>query len=148
MSGDSDEITILLVDDLPENLLALEAALDGCGYTLLRATSGEETLRLVMKHDVDLILLDVQMPGMDGFETAQLIHGKKGFRNIPIIFLTAISKEPQYVRQGYEVGAENYLFKPIDPEDLQRKVHIVLQQKKYEKQLQALKQKKASTPIP
>ena len=114
MSVESEEIKILLVDDVPQNLLALEAALDGCGYTLLKAASGEEALRLVMKHDLDLILLDVQMPEMDGFETARLIHGKKGFRNIPIIFITAISKEPQYVHKGYEMGAENYLFKPID----------------------------------
>jgi CheY-like chemotaxis protein len=142
MSGESEEIKILLVDDLPQNLLALEAALEGCGYTLFKAASGEDALRLVIKHDFDLILLDVQMPNMDGFETARLIHGKKGFRNVPIIFITAISKEPQYVHKGYEMGAENYLFKPIDPDELQRKVNVVLQHKKYEKKLLALEKRK------
>jgi CheY-like chemotaxis protein len=142
MSGESEEIKILLVDDLPENLLALEAALEDCGYTLFKAASGEEALRMVLKYDFDLILLDVQMPNMDGFETARLIHGKKGFRNIPIIFITAISKEPQYVHKGYEMGAENYLFKPIDPDELKRKVNVVLQHKKYEKKLLALEKRK------
>jgi CheY-like chemotaxis protein len=142
MSVESEEIKILLVDDLPQNLLALEAALEGGGYTLFKATSGEEALRLVIKHDFDLILLDVQMPEMDGFETARLIHGKKGFRNIPIIFITAISKEPKYVHKGYEMGAENYLFKPIDPDELQRKVNVVLQHKRYEKKLLALEKRK------
>jgi CheY-like chemotaxis protein len=145
MSGESEEIKILLVDDLPENLLALEAALEDCGYTLFKAASGEEALRMVIRHDFDLILLDVQMPEMDGFETARLIHGKKGFRNIPIIFITAISKEPQYVHKGYEMGAENYLFKPIDPDELQRKVNVVLQHKKYEKKLLALEKRKEQT---
>lgn len=143
MSVESEEIKVLLVDDLPQNLLALEAALEHCGYTLFKATSGEEALRLVIKHDFDLILLDVQMPNMDGFETAKLIHGKKGFRSTPIIFITAISKEPQYVHKGYEMGAENYLFKPIDPDELQRKIKVVLQHRKYEKKLEALKKRKA-----
>ena len=143
MAVESEETKILLVDDLPQNLLALEAALDGCGYTLFKAGSGGEALRLVLKHEFDLILLDVQMPEMDGFETAKLIHGKKGFRNIPIIFITAISKESQYVHKGYEVGAENYLFKPIDPDELKRKINVALLHKQYEKKLKMFEERRA-----
>lgn len=143
LKGDSmpegfDEINILLVDDLPENLLALEAALEDSGCALFKANSGEDALRLVLKYEFDLILLDVQMPGMDGFETAKLIYGMKGFQHIPIIFVTAISKEPEYIHKGYEVGAENYLFKPIDPDELKRKVKVSLQHRKYKKKIQVL----------
>ncbi len=138
MPEEFDKINILLVDDLPENLLALEAALEGSGHTLFKANSGDDALRLVLKHEFDLILLDVQMPGIDGFETAKLIYGMKGFQHIPIIFLTANSKEPEYIHKGYEVGAENYLFKPIDPDELKHKVHVSLQHRKYKKKMQAL----------
>jgi CheY-like chemotaxis protein len=136
--ADAELTNILLVDDRPENLLALESVLDGLGYTIFKANSGQEALRLVLKHDFDLILLDVQMPEMDGFETAKLIHQKKGFQHIPIIFITAISKEPEYIHQGYEAGAVNYLFKPIDPDELKRKVNVALQHQRYKKKMRAL----------
>lgn len=135
---------ILLVDDRPENLLVLEGVLDGEGYNLHKANSGPEALRIVLKQPFDLILLDVQMPEMDGFEVARLLRGKKESKEIPIIFITAISKEAKYVSRGFELGAENYLFKPIDPTILKEKVrnaiqyyHYKRQMKVYEEQLQA-----------
>src|SRR4028119_855734 len=94
------KINILLVDDRPENLLALEAVLEPLGQHLVRATSGEEALRALLVRDFALILLDVQMPGMNGFETAQLIKARERSRAIPIIFLTAINKEEAYVVRG------------------------------------------------
>ncbi len=126
---------ILLVDDRPENLLVLEGVLEDCGYELFRATSGQEALRMVLKHEFDLVLLDVQMPGMDGFEVAQLLHGKKETQDLPIIFISAISKEPEHIYKGYEVGAENYLFKPIDPVELRQKVEASLKYHRYRKQM-------------
>jgi CheY-like chemotaxis protein len=128
---------ILLVDDRPENLLAMEAALEDLHCQIYKAHSGQEALLIILKHEFDLILLDVQMPEMDGFETAQLIHGKQGFKHIPIIFITAISKEQKYIQKGYEVGAENYLFKPIEPDVLRNKVKVALDYKRYRKKLEA-----------
>jgi PAS domain S-box-containing protein len=115
-------VEILLVDDRPENLLALEAILDPLGHTLVRAQSGEEALRAVLQHDFACILLDVQMPGMNGFEVARIVKSRERTRHIPIIFLTAISKEDEYVFTGYSVGAVDYLFKPFQPEILRSKV--------------------------
>lgn len=87
-----DQVEILIVDDRPENLLALEAILEPLGQRIVRANSGEEALRKLLQHDFAVVLLDVQMPGMNGFETAQLIKARERTRYIPIIFLTAISK--------------------------------------------------------
>jgi PAS domain S-box-containing protein len=115
-------VEILLVDDRPENLLALEAILEPLGHKLVRAQSGEEALRAVLKHDFAVILLDVQMPGMNGFEVARIVKSRERTRHIPIIFLTAISKEDEYVFTGYSVGAVDYLFKPFQPEILRSKV--------------------------
>jgi CheY-like chemotaxis protein len=131
-----EEITLLVVDDRPENLLAMEGVLEDLGYTIVKATSGQEALRIVLKQQVDLILLDVQMPGMDGFEVAKLLRGKAETREIPIIFITAISKEPQYITKGYAVGAQNYLFKPIDPNELKSKVDATLKYYRYKKQME------------
>lgn len=128
--------TILLVDDRPENLLVLEGVLEGCGYQLIQARSGHDALRAVLKQEIDLILMDVQMPEMDGFETAQFIHGKKQTQDVPIIFITANSKDQEHIRRGYEVGAENYLFKPIDPDELKQKVDASLKYRRYKKQLE------------
>ena len=133
---------ILLVDDRPENLLALESALEELGCNMFKAISGQEALRLVLKHKFDLALLDVQMPEMDGFELAQLIHSRKETEDLQIIFITAISKEQEYVKKGYEVGAINYLFKPIDPDVLRNKVNVALKYSKYKKKLQAVEAKK------
>jgi PAS domain S-box-containing protein len=115
---------ILLVDDRPENLLALEAILEPLGHELVRAGSGEEALRQVLTHDFAVILLDVQMPGMNGFETARMIKSRERSKLTPIIFLTAINKEDEYVFEGYSVGAVDYLFKPYNPDVLRSKVAV------------------------
>lgn len=119
-----DRVEILIVDDRTENLLALEAILEPLGQTLVQAHSGEEALRQLLTHDVAVILLDVQMPGMNGFETAQLIKSRERTRYIPIIFLTAISKEEDYVFRGYQVGAVDYISKPFQPDVLRAKVAV------------------------
>ncbi|MBD2101478.1 response regulator [Leptolyngbya sp. FACHB-261] len=115
---------VLLVDDRSENLLALEATLESLGQNLIRANSGEEALKWLLKEEFAVILLDVQMPGLDGFETAALIKEREKSRSIPIIFLTAISKEDQYVFRGYSVGAVDYVFKPFEPNILRSKVAV------------------------
>src|SRR6266511_1094360 len=118
---------ILLVDDRPENLLALEGILEPLQQTLLYAQSGEDALRQLLLHDVALILLDVQMPELDGFETAALIKQRKRTRHIPIIFVTAISKDEQQVFRGYSAGAVDYVFKPFSPEVLRSKVSVFIE---------------------
>ena len=118
------KVEILIVDDRAENLLALEAILEPLGQRLVRAHSGEEALRQLLTHDVAVILLDVQMPGMNGFETAQMIKSRERTRFIPIIFLTAISKEEDYVFRGYQVGAVDYISKPFQPDVLRAKVAV------------------------
>src|SRR2546423_53367 len=117
-----DHVDILIVDDRAENLLALEAILEPLHQQLIRASSGEEALRRLLERDFAVILLDVQMPGMNGFEPARLIKARERTKYIPIIFLTAISKEEAYVFEGYSVGAVDYLFKPFQPEILRSKV--------------------------
>src|SRR5882757_7904932 len=106
---------ILLVDDRPENLLALEAILSALDQTLVRASSGEEALKALLTDDFAVILLDVQMPGMDGFETAAHIKRRERPRDIPIIFLTAINHGPHHTFRGYAAGAVDYISKPFDP---------------------------------
>ena len=115
---------ILLVDDREENLLALEAILGGLGHELLRATSGAEALKHLLVHDVSLILLDVQMPEMDGYETAAHIKGRTRTQDIPIIFLTAIDREAHQAYRGYAAGAVDFLAKPFDPWVLRAKVEV------------------------
>ncbi len=122
----TEKQNILLVDDRPENLLALEKLLKRPDLNLMKACSGNEALAMLLEHDFALVLLDVQMPGMDGLEVAELMRGREETRHIPIIFVTAISKEKQYVFKGYEAGAVDYLFKPLDPYILKRKVEIFL----------------------
>ncbi len=124
--SDQAQASILLVDDRPENLLALEEVLRPLGQRLVRATSGEEALRRVLTDDFAVILLDVQMPGLDGFETAAHIKRREKSRHIPIIFLTAISREPHHALKGYSAGAVDYLAKPFDPWVLQSKVAVFL----------------------
>ncbi|HEX2207199.1 MAG TPA: ATP-binding protein [Longimicrobium sp.] len=123
-TADPPRARILMVDDRPENLMALEAILEPLGHHLVRANSGEEALRQVLLHDFAVILLDVQMPGMNGFETAQLIKSRERSKLTPIIFLTAISKDEQFVYAGYEVGAVDYMFKPFNPDVLRSKVAV------------------------
>ena len=118
---------VLLVDDRPQNLLTLEAILEPLGHELVGAGSGEDALRLLLhRNDFAVILLDVQMPRLDGFETAALIKERERTRNIPIMFLTAISKDEQNVFRGYEVGAVDYVFKPFQPEILRSKVAVLI----------------------
>lgn len=118
---------MLLVDDRPENLIALEAILEAPDRRMLKAGNGNEALTLALKNDVSLILLDVQMPDMDGFEVAELLRRNAKTRQIPVIFCTAISKEKKYIARGFDVGAVDYLFKPIDPDLLTSKVRVFLE---------------------
>lgn len=115
---------ILMVDDRPENLLALENLLESPDLNIFKALSGNEALSLVLEHDFALVLLDVQMPEIDGFEIARLMRGNSKTKNIPIIFITAISKDEEYVFKGYGSGAVDYLYKPIIPEILKSKVKV------------------------
>ncbi len=117
-------VKILLVDDRPENLLALEAILEPLGHILISAHSGEEALKYVLQHHFAAILLDVQMPEMNGFDAAQIIKSREKSRYIPIIFLSAISKEDAYVFKGYSMGAVDYVFKPFNPDVLRSKVAV------------------------
>ena len=118
--------SVLLVDDRPENLVALEATLAPLDCELVTATSGAEALRHLLDGDFAVILLDVQMPDLDGFETAQYGKQRERTRDIPIIFVTAISKEREHVFRGYAAGAVDYLFKPYDPELLRSKVAVFI----------------------
>ncbi len=122
----SAPIKILIVDDRDENLFAMEALLDEAETHILTARSGNDCLGILLEHEVAVILLDVQMPGMNGFETAELIRGSSRTRHIPIIFVTAISKEKAHIFKGYESGAVDYLFKPIEPSILKSKVKIFI----------------------
>lgn len=117
---------ILIVDDREENLVAIELLLQDCDAQLHRALSGNEALALMLKQDFAMILLDIQMPGMDGFEVAELMRLNEKTRHLPIIFVTAISAEQKHVFKGYEVGAVDFLFKPIEPKILLSKVNIFL----------------------
>ncbi len=119
-----DGVKLLLVDDRAENLLALEAILEPLGQLLIRANSGPEALRKVLETEFAAILLDVQMPGMNGFEVAEIIKSRERSRTIPIIFLSAISKEDAYVFKGYSMGAVDYVFKPFNPDVLRSKVAV------------------------
>jgi len=134
MIADSD-INLLLVDDRWENLLALEATLKPLNYNLVRATSGEEALKCVLKQDFAAILLDVQMPGMNGFETARLIKARERSRHIPILFITAISQAEEHVLSGYAVGAIDYIFKPFHPESLRMKIQGLVAMYKHRAEL-------------
>ncbi len=126
-AGDDMPASILLVDDRPENLLALEVILEPLGLNLVRASSGSEALRCLLATDFALILLDVQMPIMDGFETAAMIKERERSRTIPIIFVTAINKDERYVAKGYSAGAVDYITKPFDPDILVSKVSVFVE---------------------
>jgi signal transduction histidine kinase/DNA-binding response OmpR family regulator len=115
---------VLLVDDRPENLLAMETILEDLGQNLIRATNGREALRFLLVEDVALILLDVQMPGLNGFELAELIRERERTQRTPIIFVSATSRDEQYVFKGYSLGAVDYMTKPFEPEILKSKVRF------------------------
>jgi PAS domain S-box-containing protein len=124
LEADAPPARILLVDDHPANLMALGAILDPLGQELVHANSGEEALRHLLESDFALILMDVQMPGLDGIQTAKMIKERPRNRHIPIIFLTAIHKDPSYIFRGYKEGAVDYLLKPFDPGILRAKVSV------------------------
>ncbi|GLW09928.1 response regulator [Microtetraspora sp. NBRC 13810] len=122
-----DRAKILLVDDREENLIALEAILSSLDLVPIRARSGEEALKALLSTEFALILLDVRMPGMDGFETAAHIKRRERTRNIPIIFLTVVDSAPDYAFRGYAAGAVDYLTKPFDPWVLRAKVSVFVE---------------------
>jgi two-component system, sensor histidine kinase and response regulator len=126
-SADADRVNILLVDDQPANLLALEAMLQGLGQNLVKAESGREALKWLLDYDFAVILLDVKMPDMDGFETAALIRERDKSRDTPIIFLTAADKTHTEAVRGYAVGAVDYLVKPVVPEFVRSKVSVFVE---------------------
>ena len=117
-------VNILLVDNEPGGLLALEAILEPLGHCLVSVTSGTAALKQLLLEDFACILLDVQMPGLDGFELAELIKQRERSAHIPILFLTALSQEERHVFRGYSAGAVDYIFKPADPDILRSKVGV------------------------
>lgn len=143
--GFQEPIHILLVDDRPENLLALEAVLESQHYKLVTASSGEEALRCLLRYEFAVIVLDVQMPGMDGIETAKLIKAKEKTKDIPIIFISGSSKDAENLFAGYSAGAIDYMVKPFIPQILKSKikgfVDMYLTAKKHQMQSMLLQQK-------
>ncbi|MFC3749895.1 response regulator [Paenibacillus sp. GCM10012306] len=143
--GFQEPIHILLVDDRPENLLALEAVLESQQYKLVKATSGEEALRCLLKYEFAVIVLDVQMPGMDGIETAKMIKARDKTKDIPIIFVSANSREAEHLFAGYSAGAIDYMVKPFIPQILKSKIEgfvdMYLTSKKHQTQTMLLQQK-------
>ncbi|MGF6224608.1 putative bifunctional diguanylate cyclase/phosphodiesterase [Pseudomonas frederiksbergensis] len=129
---------LLIVDDYPENLISMRALLQRQDWQVITAASGFEALSLLLEHDVDLVLLDVQMPGMDGFEVARLMRGSQRTRLTPIIFLTANEQSQDAVIKGYASGAVDYLFKPFDPQILKPKVQALLEHQRNRRALQQL----------
>lgn len=120
-------ISLLLVDDHDEDLLALEVILEDCGARLVKASSGREALRQVLREEFAVILLDVSMPEMSGFEVAELIKGRERTRHIPIIFLTARSKDLESIYRGYQAGGVDYILKPLDPDVVRAKVAVFVE---------------------
>ncbi|AMS15550.1 two-component system response regulator [Pseudomonas chlororaphis] len=129
---------LLIVDDYPENLLSMRALLQRHDWQVMTAASGVEALGLLLEHEIDLVLLDVQMPEMDGFEVARLMRGSQRTRLTPIIFLTANEQSKNAVIKGYASGAVDYLFKPFDPQILKPKVQALLEQQRNRRALQRL----------
>ncbi len=128
---------ILMVDDTPENLYSLEAILEAPGRNLIKANSGAEALKVLLKSDISLVLLDVQMPGMDGFEVAEIMRSNPKTKSVPIVFVTAINKDQKYVFKGYQAGAVDYLFKPLDALILSSKIDFFLSLDRQRRELEA-----------
>jgi response regulator RpfG family c-di-GMP phosphodiesterase len=131
----SEPVKFLLVDDIEENLTALEGLLRRDGLELLKARSGAEALELLLVHEVSLAILDVQMPEMDGFELAELMRGAEITKHVPIIFVTAGGRDPQRMFKGYETGAVDFLFKPIEPHVLKSKADVFFELSRQRKEL-------------
>ncbi|RYZ74811.1 MAG: hybrid sensor histidine kinase/response regulator, partial [Proteobacteria bacterium] len=138
MTSESQKTDILIVDDREEGLTALEAVLSCDSYNLVKASSGFEALDLMSQHDFAVILLDVQMPGIDGFETATRIRKIEAHKLTPIIFVTAINKDDAYVNKGYQHGAIDYVFKPFDGAILRSKVGLFVELHKKTRLLEAV----------
>lgn len=135
-STEDEPIDILIVDDSPDKLLALEAALTDLGQNIIKAESGSEALRLILKREFAVILLDINMPAMDGFETAALIRQRKSSKHTPIIFVTSFSTADVEVYRGYALGAVDYLFTPVTPEVLRSKVTVFVELAKKTREIQ------------
>ena len=129
---------ILLVDDMEDNLVALEAVLGSLNEPLFRARSGEEAMKALLRRQFALVLLDVRMPGMDGFETAAHIKRLDQTKDVPIIFLTGVEDDSGYAFRGYATGAADYLTKPFDPWVLRAKVSVFLELHRKKQQLESL----------
>src|SRR3989442_8466907 len=132
----TEKVNVLLVDDRRENLLALEGILKGIGQNLVKASSGAEALKFLLRNEVAVILLDVEMPDMDGFQTAMLIREREKSRHTPIIFLTAISKSDIHLSQGYSIGGVDYIFKPFAPDVMKSKVSAFVDMFRQRQELQ------------
>jgi signal transduction histidine kinase len=132
-----DPVYFLLVDDLAENLLSLAALLRRDGLVLLKARSGDEALELLLQHEVALALVDVQMPGLNGFELAELMRGNERTRHVPIIFVTAGNADAQWRFRGYEAGAVDFIHKPIEPDILRSKTSIFFELYQQRQQISA-----------
>ncbi|MBS1960696.1 MAG: response regulator, partial [Bdellovibrionales bacterium] len=122
-----DKIKILLVDDLPENLLALESLLKNPAVEFLRANSGVDALELLLRHEFALAIIDVQMPEMDGFELAELMRGTDRTRTVPIIFVTAGTRDRTNTFRGYDKGAVDFLYKPLEAHIVKSKVQVFIE---------------------
>src|SRR5258705_11191613 len=122
------DIKILVVDDREDNLFSIEAILEQDHYTIIKANSGRAALKILLQqHDFSLILMDVQMPDLSGFETATIIYERDKLKNIPIIFITAHDYDEDYVFKGYRTGGVDYIYKPINPELLRVKVSVFVE---------------------
>ena len=137
-SSNTNPLVILIVDDVPSNLFTLRALLEEHfeDVEITEANSGFEALEKLMREPVDLIILDIQMPEMDGFQTAKLIRSRRKTKNIPIVFLTAAYKSDQFRNQGFSLGATDYLTKPIDDYQLTTRINSYLSIIKLEKNYQ------------
>ncbi len=142
MPDRTDEVNLLIVDDLPENLLALDALLQAPGVRVHQAESAEQALELLLRHEFALAILDVQMPGMDGFQLAELMRGTERTKQIPIVFVSAAGRELNYAFKGYESGAVDFMQKPLDAHAVRSKVSVFVDlyrgRKRLARQLEAL----------
>ena len=126
MESSSEKFNILIVDDRTENLVSLETIIESPELKIIKALSGNEALAIMLVNEISLVLLDVNMPGMDGFETAELMRGSERTKSIPIIFITATYRQPKQIFRGYETGAVDYLYKPLDRKILQNKIRAYI----------------------
>ena len=139
---EKSDIKILLVDDREDNLFSIEAILEKDTYTIVKANSGRAALKILLaEHDFSLILMDVQMPDLNGFETATIIYDRDKLKNIPIIFITAFSNDDDHIFRGYKMGGVDYIYKPINPELLRAKVGVFVELYRKTRQLQLQEQK-------